>query len=174
MLIGLCGPEGAGKSTAARILSEETGIPIVPFAAPLKRMLAAAGVPDCNLYGTPAEKAAPLDMLCGKSARHAMQTLGTEWRDMIGRDLWLRMWLAAAGKAAIADDARFSHEATAIRNRGGIVIRVIRSADDMIRAPRHASEDFRAVPADAEIVNDGDEAALRRRVRELGLTKCRT
>lgn len=38
IVIGLTGLAGAGKSTAARILSEESGFCVLPFAAPLKRI----------------------------------------------------------------------------------------------------------------------------------------
>lgn len=164
-LIGLSGPMGAGKSTAARILQELTGLPIVPFAGPLKAMLEAAGVPPRNLYGTPADKAEPLAMLCGESARHAMQTLGTEWRDTIGRDLWLRMWEAKAGaRGAIADDVRFTHEADAIRAWGGIVINVTRPG--CAPSAAHASE-LCAVPFDFEVTNDGPPEYIRAQLRNV-------
>lgn len=154
MLIGLSGPEGAGKSLAAKLLSASLKTPIVPFAGPLKKMLEAAGVPPRNLYGTPADKLEPLPMLCGKSARHAMQTLGTEWRDTIGRDLWLNLWSANAGESAIADDVRFSHEAEAILSRGGCIIRIVRSLADENRQAHHASEAFQSVPFTFRVVND--------------------
>lgn len=157
LLIGLCGAMGAGKSTAGKLLSSMTGLPVVPFAGPLKAMLAAAGVPARNLYGTPEDKAEPIEMLCGRSARYAMQTLGTEWRDTIGRDLWLNLWLAKTTGGAIADDVRFMHEVEAIRSRGGIIIKMIGRG---VEGDGHASENVRALPFDYIVPNDKDHRAL--------------
>lgn len=164
MLIGLSGPLGAGKSLAARILSVAYVTPVVPFAGPLKAMLEALGVPRENLHGTPAQKAAPLAMLGGKSAREAMQTLGTEWgRQLVTESLWRNAWLAAAGAHAIADDVRFPDEAELIRSRGGIVLRIVRDLAPSA-AGAHASENYLAVPCDATIVNDKCPTILRERL----------
>lgn len=156
--IGIIGPEGAGKTTAARILECVHGYQRVPFAAPLKRMIEALGVDPKHLYGTPADKAAPLAIFGGKSARHAMQTLGTEWgRVCIGDGFWGDAWEVEADKYSrvVADDVRFPNEAERMRRRGGIVICIVRGAADATRKPRHASEDFLAVPFDHVVVNDG-------------------
>lgn len=159
LLVGFCGPEGAGKSTAAHIVSELTGGTILPFAAPLKAMIAALGVPHGCIYGTQAEKEMPLAMLGGKTARHAMQTLGTEWgRQCMGADFWRDAWLAKAdtmGDVVIADDVRFPNEAEAILSRGGCVFKLLGSPNDMQRVARHASEAFAALPCTAVIPNYG-------------------
>lgn len=164
MIIGLCGPEGAGKSTAAKILRRELGLPIKPFAGPLKRMLVALGVPKPNIYGTPAQKEEPLDMLGGLSARKAMQLLGTEWgRNLIAPDVWSRAWEASVNVShgAIADDLRFLNEAESVYRLGGVVICIVRDMGDFKRATKHASERFMDVPRDIVIVNNGSRAALR-------------
>lgn len=171
MLIGFCGPEGAGKSYAAKVLAEATGFPIVPFARPLKKMIEALGVDLRHLYGTPKDKAEPLAIFGGQPARHAMQTLGTEWgRQCIGADFWVRAWLAtvaaeglvssAGDVCAIADDVRFPNEARAILDAGGVVIQVVRSELDLERQPRHASEDFKSVPFTFRAVNSGTSKDL--------------
>lgn len=155
-LIGLAGPAGAGKSTVAAILKRRYGARVVPFAQPLKRMLRSLGVPHASLYG--ADKERPLDVLCGRSARHAMQTLGTQWgRECIDANLWLVAWAAAvnalpAGSIVIADDLRFPNEAALIKASGGLVLRVARPGLVPI-AGSHASEtaDF---PADATVINN--------------------
>lgn len=171
-VIGLCGPEGAGKSTVARMLVNDHGYTLVPFAKPLKDMLAVLGVDYSNLWGTPAEKAAPLPLLCGRSARHAMQALGTQWgRELVGEDLWTRAWAAAADKAlakgavgVVADDVRFANEAALTRSFGGSVWCVVRKRVDFQRVPQHASEDFAALPRDGVIYNSGSLERLAERV----------
>jgi hypothetical protein len=170
MLIGLSGPLGAGKSLAAKLLSVHYGVPIVPLAAPLKAMLETLGVPPVNLYGTPAQKAEPLAMLGGRSAREAMQTLGTEWgRQCVDEGLWRRAWLAKVGTRAIADDVRFTDEAEMIRARGGIVVRVIRDAAEHEERRRlgvldHASENYISVRPDVTVINDKCPTILRERL----------
>lgn len=167
MLIGLSGPLGAGKSLAAKILSVQFGYEIRPFAGPLKSMMETAGVPRENLYGTPEQKAAPLSLLGGKSARHAMQTLGTDWgRLCIGEDFWANSWVAKAGDRAIADDLRFQNESEVIRSRGGIVIQIIRDITDLNKTADHASENFQAVPFDVRVVNDKCPTILKERLLE--------
>lgn len=164
--IGLCGPEGAGKSAAAKMLADR-GLTVLPLAAPLKRMLAAIGLPPESLYGTPDQKATPLAALCGHSARHAMQTLGTEWgRKCIGENFWCDAWraLAAQHAAVVADDVRFQNEVAAVRGLGGKVICIVRHKDDFKRIPRHPSENFQALQYDTIIVNDGTLADLERKL----------
>lgn len=165
MLIGLSGPLGAGKSLAARLLSVHCGLPIVPLAAPLKAMLETLGVPPVNLYGTPAQKAEPLAMLGGKSAREAMQTLGTEWgRQCVSESLWRDAWLAKAGTRAIADDVRFADEAEMIRSRGGVVLCIVRNHEQFYATATHASENFADVPFDVAVINDKCPTILRDRL----------
>lgn len=166
MIIGLCGPEGAGKSMAAKLLAAQLNGSIHPFARPLKLMLEAVGVGWKHLYGTPAEKLEPLAIFGGKSARHAMQTLGTEWgRECIDRNFWVRAWGATlpAGHV-IADDVRFETEVAAVRERGGIVIKIVRDIADLKREPKHSSEDFAKLTHDVLIVNDKCPTVLGQRL----------
>lgn len=139
-------------------------------------MIASLCVDAKHLYGTPAEKAQCLPIFGGRSARHAMQTLGTEWgRECIGPDFWCRAWLATLpdAPAVIADDVRFANEARAVLDRGGVIIRIIRSEYDLQRTPLHASEDFAALPFTFQIVNDKCPTILQRRLVE-GLQAVRT
>lgn len=157
-VIGLIGPEGAGKSTAAKILEYSHDYTRLAFATPLKRMLESLGVPSRHLFGTPADKAEPLAILGGKTARHAMQTLGTEWgRQCIGPGFWGDVWESQVGvlPRVVADDVRFPNEAERVRRLGGAIVLVIRNSADMDRVPRHASEDFRAVLPDYIVTNNG-------------------
>jgi hypothetical protein len=180
LLVGLCGPEGAGKSTAAKALRSVYRAEVLPMAAPLKRMLEGLGVPSRHLYGTPSDKAQPLAMFGGRSMRDAMQTLGTEWgRAQFGDMFWLDAWLAAVDQVGpgkpliVADDVRFPNEAAAIRDRGGLVICVIRDVKDFKRVPRHASEAFAKLPYTHIAHNSGTEYELEATIRRIVSRKLR-
>lgn len=136
-LIALHGPAGSGKSHAASILVEEFGFTRMKFAAPLKAMmhtlLGFAGVPDYDLvrYSEGDLKETPMPVLGGKTPRHVMVTLGTEWgRAMIGPDLWVNLALQpilqhlAAGLDVVVDDCRFDNEALEIVKLGGAVAKI--------------------------------------------------
>jgi hypothetical protein len=140
-IIALTGYMGSGKSTAAAHLRDAHGYEVVPFAAPLKNMLRALGVPEESLTG--ADKEVPLDLLGGRTARHAMQTLGTEWgRNLISPDLWISVWRKAIeGHEKVAvDDMRFLNEAQAVRDLGGLIVRIKHPRDTDISL--HDSERF--------------------------------
>lgn len=165
LLIGLCGPAGAGKSTVAKIIARRYNGLVMPLAAPIKGMIESLGVDPKHLYGTPEDKEEPLELFGGKSARFAMQQLGTEFgRTTFGEDFWINIWFNTVRvlphSIVIADDVRFENEAKAIKDNGGIVIGVVKSYEDFDRAPVHASEDFLKVPKDALVFNSGSTAAL--------------
>lgn len=113
-----------------------------------------------------AGKEEPCELLCGRTPRQAMQWLGTKWgRDMIGASLWVAAWarqadkvLARAGLVAV-DDVRFADEARAIRDRGGLVVRIARAAAGSASGSGHKSEALAFYP-DHVIVNYGDLSAL--------------
>jgi energy-coupling factor transporter ATP-binding protein EcfA2 len=130
---------------------------VLPLAGPLKSMLRTLGVPEIHLTGTLADKEVPLDLLCGRTARHAMQTLGTEWgRECIHPELWLRAWRYAAEQVTsaggcpsliIIDDLRFDNEAAYLRGLGAIIVRLFRAGIHYEQG--HASE--RPVAYDAGV-----------------------
>lgn len=141
----------------------------------------AIGIPHRNLYGNDTDKNEPLHVLGGKTARWALQTLGTQWGRMcMDSDFWVRAWTndqadrwaerARRGmmqpEMIVADDCRFQNEVDEIRRRGGLVLTIVRRKSDFDRIPQHASEDFAAIKADAVIVNSGSLAALEANVRE--------
>lgn len=149
LVIGLCGPAGSGKSTIAREIavraasSVDGDIAVFPFAGPMKSMIKVLGVPFSGLYGTQEQRMEPQERLNGKSARHALQTLGTEWgRNCMGEDFWVRAWESSiAGYAlAIADDVRFGNEASRIlEKKNGYVFRL--SGRESVSIVKHSSED---------------------------------
>jgi len=180
-LIGLCGPAGAGKSAAARMLFEDHGFCLVSFAKPIKIMLRALldycdedkGMIERMLSGD--LKEVPAEAFFGATPRQALQTLGTEWgRVQISPGLWRRIAMDRAkgvldlGGRVVIDDVRFLNEFAAIwdqrdaqgrpigdiwrlEGRGGL-------ADPAAAA--HLSEGA-AVDPDMVLRNDGTRADLR-------------
>ena len=164
IVIGLCGLAGSGKSTVAHILSEDWGFARKPFAYPLKAMLGALGIPRDVLDGDNTAKESPLDILGGKSARHAMQTLGTEWgRQHIGQDFWVELWKrnALTLPKIVADDCRFPNEVEAIRAMGGMVVRIERPGAGSKTGAGHASESIGSLEHDLTLFNTRSIEELR-------------
>lgn len=162
-IIAFTGYAGAGKSTAANILIEN-GWARGKFAAPLKNMLrsllrdqgASADLIERMIEGDLKEVRHP--MLNGRTPRHAMQTLGTEWgRTCINEDLWVDAAMRNILGPTVFDDCRFPNEAAAIQSSGGIVVEVRRQGVGPVNG--HVSE---VLPEpDWILKNDGDLNALR-------------
>ncbi len=125
-VVAFAGLAGSGKSTAATYLAERHGYKRIRFAGPLKAMMYSLGFLSDEVEGKLKEE--PNELLCGKSPRHAMQTLGTEWgRKCLGEDVWVNLWRQAAnevlsdGGRVVVDDCRFPNEAATVRKLGGKV-----------------------------------------------------
>lgn len=164
MIIGMSGLAGSGKTTATQILQNHFNLVRHPMAGPLKNMVAALGISRSILDGPASVKEQPLERFGGKSARYAMQTLGTEWgRNCMGHDFWVNQWAATVpAEGCICDDVRFKNEYDKVKEMGGLVIRIVRPGagvkDGM--GAMHASEDLSKVPYDKLITNDGTIAEL--------------
>lgn len=143
-LIAFTGKAGSGKSTAAKYLVDSYGYTRIRFADGLKRMLIEGlGVDPRYVDGDLKEAVCP--ELCGRTARHAMVTLGTEWgRELIHPNIWVRALdtqmykLISQGRTKfVIDDCRFLNEADFVRrfSAGGTIrsriIRVVRPDTDM-------------------------------------------
>lgn len=179
-IIGLVGPIGVGKTTVATLLRERHGFVVEPFAAPLKKMLAALLYHQGLTQGTVTEmlagdaKETPSVFLAGCSPRRAMQTLGTEWRDTIDRDLWTEIWRGRVklmgNRSLVADDVRFLHEASAIRAMGGKVISIIRPAHPPRESPHASEREWSAIEPDGIVVNrEGNAVHILDQMRDLGI-----
>lgn len=158
-LLGITGRMGSGKTTASQVLVDRGWINI-KMAGPLKDMARAIGLTDRHIEGD--LKEVPCDLLCGRTPRHAMQTLGTEWgRDMIAPHVWTNIARTrivdamASGLSVVVDDIRFQNEADLIRDLGGMVLRIVRPD---IAMQSHQSE--ADLPADMIHVNNGTEREL--------------
>lgn len=178
MLIGLTGYKGSGKSLYANAVNnyaEYVGAPccVLKFAGALKGaigvILHTAGI-ELKTAVEMIEgsmKETPHDVWLGRTTRHAMQTLGTEWgRECISPDLWtniIKNKIKAlrredAEAVILLDDVRFANEAALIRELGGVTVRVERpgTATDT----SHASErEVMTIPVDSVFYNVGPNIA---------------
>lgn len=129
-IIAFCGPAGSGKSTAADLLVENNGYIRLAFASPLKQMLRTLvemqGIDRQTSYRMffGDLKEAATHTLGGRTPRYAMQTIGSEWRDLMDRNLWTKIWHNSAQfvPKVVVDDLRFTHEAAAVHELGGKII----------------------------------------------------
>lgn len=175
-LIGLAGPAQAGKSTASELLGIMAGYTRVRFADPIKKALAAileaSGMPEeliwRHLDGE--LKETPLEALCGRTARLAMQTMGTEWgREIIHPNLWVNITMSrvrgllSAGERVVIDDVRFWEEMGAVRELGGTMIEITRHGASYRK--NHRSEDGLS-GFDVVIDNSGTEVGLAYRLQQ--------
>ena len=168
LIVAFIGPKQSGKSTAAELLVQEYGYKKLAFASPLKNMLAALGLTPAQLDGDQKEVSTPL--LGGKTPRHAMQTLGTEWgRELIHPHLWEFAWrtqaqaLLSAGERVVVDDCRFANEHKAIKDlESSVVIETVRPT--YVYSEDHASEQGTGMTPDFMVMNSSSEQTFRRAV----------
>lgn len=144
MIVAFIGYAGSGKTTIARAaLASRPHWQHVGFSDPMVYMIRALGVPD-EVIADKRRWNQPLEILCGKSLRYAMQTLGTEWgRYCIGDNFWLNVGIARAlafkGHSFI-DNIRFPNEFDAVKRAGGITIGLMRPEAEPIGQSIHPSE----------------------------------
>lgn len=177
-LIGLCGLAGAGKTTVAKILMEEHNFIRTRFAEPIKAMIRALLV-YCDFDHEMIEKMVDGNLkeqvipeLNFKSARYALQTIGTEWgREYLGENIWVdltmrnvRQLMDQAATSVVIDDVRFTNESAAIRKAGGRVFRVMREHDP-IPDCGHKSEK-QLIEFDGCILNNGTLEDLRIQIKQ--------
>lgn len=145
-IIVLCGPQRVGKSTAANALVRRYGFVRVSFADPLYDMLATLlCISLQELKQLP--KHEPLDLLEGKTLRHALQTLGTEWgRNNISEELWNNIalrrikFLQSKNVPVVVDDCRFYNEYESLRVLGAKSVLLTRDDLPPQVNTEHASE----------------------------------
>ena len=139
MLIGISGKAQSGKDTLGKYLCDEYRCLHYYFAKPLKE---GAKVMFNLTDDQIANKEVPIEPW-GISPRKIYQLLGTE----VGRGIDPAIWIKNAemfikkhpGRTVVITDVRFDNEATFIRNRGGVIINIVRDKEDIYES-RHSSE----------------------------------
>lgn len=178
LVIAFTGRRGSGKSIATDYLCYKYGFVDVKFADPLKNMLRAMYT-TCGLGAEEIEerlegslKEAPCEFLMGKTPRYAMQTIGTEWRELIDTELWSEMFKKRVSGGKFGDkiacsDYRFPHESALLNEFGATKIKIVRpSLTTADAAGQHSSETLiDTLDADVTIINDGTILELRQKVR---------
>lgn len=145
MLIGFCGAAYAGKSSSAKYFINKYNFTQLAFASALKENIGKNifGLSDEQLYGTKKEE---VDERWGLSARQILQQSGNEMRK-IHNEIWVKTLINTAkqqGNAAniVVDDVRYPNEINAIKDAGGVVIKVVRPEHKQLGASesKHESE----------------------------------
>lgn len=197
MIIGITGYARSGKTTVAKVLADEFDYTVRHIASPLRSMVRALlyrtgmsweDIPDW-LTGSKKEDVIPF---FGVTGRHLQVTLGTEWgRKLVGPNIWVDLWRVGVQPLdkVLNDSVRFKSEEQAIRELGGIVIRVMRPGvgptvfkygkfgSAAYRLTRlkwfiHPSERADLISADYTIINDGIVEDLRKKVSAIMNIEC--
>lgn len=170
MIIGVTGYARHGKDSIATRLVDAWGFDRLGFADALKALLLEVNpyiwdglrVSHLIAHGWEAGKEVP-------EIRRLLQTLGTGVRDIVSERAWIdaleREWLCRGRPHTVVPDVRFPNEAAFIKRHGGVLIRVIRPNFNNGVDPNHESErHVPNLPADFEIINDGDLTDLAMKV----------
>ncbi|MGC4928050.1 hypothetical protein [Streptomyces sp. DT117] len=182
-LIGLAGGARAGKDTAAEALLD-AGWQRRAFADRLREFLYAA---DPLIDGVEVPEFVPLR---GEVDRHGWarvkefsvivrglyQRTGTEaGRQIIGDNVWVDALFRdyeAWTRPTVITDVRFRNEAAAIRERGGLIVQIVRPDQKPISEAAHVSENSLAgFPFDAILINDTTPEALGHQLRTYAAAK---
>ena len=152
MIIGITGHARHGKDSVADVIVKYFGYHKCALADVMKEACRVIfGWTDAHLYGDLKDV---VDKKYGVSPRHALQSLGTEWgqyklseydsfAEVTGRKLWVNSLLNRVNGDTVISDVRFPHEADAIRERGGFIIRVNRDYEvDLSHESERSIEDI--------------------------------
>lgn len=141
-LIGVTGRAGVGKDTLADYLENVEGYYRYSLASPLKLGIETMFALPATIWNR--ENKERVIPWIGKSPRQLAQTLGTEWgRTHVADDIWLRCLgqvidnMPRTASGLVVPDIRFPNEAQYLRERGGVIVRVLRDVDAVAA---HASE----------------------------------
>ena len=170
-LIGISGKMGSGKDTVAQIIRELSAQPyqIRRFAGKVKEIASLlTGIPVCEFEKPEFKKEKLSSRWGGMTVRELLQKIGTDCiRDHLHPDAWVNALFAGymSYEFWIIPDTRFANEYLAIKDRGGIIIRVERPG---IPASDHVSETaLDGYWFDYVIQNNGSLTDLAKQVKEM-------
>ncbi len=123
-MIGICGRAGSGKSFLAQELRDlEPKVVKVSFAAQLRHEIE-------TQLGVEPGATKLWDKPTSPALRFILQQYGTNYRRAQDPDYWVKKGMAVAnmydqeGRLVVFHDVRFPNEAYAIKNAGGLIVRV--------------------------------------------------
>lgn len=145
MIIGILGKKSSGKTTLAQAIAMETEVSLYAFADPLKSVCEIVyGLDWDQLHG---DKKEVIDPRYNCTPRQIMQFVGTELfrknplpshASNVWIDCFHRTVKGASGVTTLIHDVRFKDEAAAIKEAGGVLIRVTRPS--LVSTDTHSSE----------------------------------
>ena len=185
--VALGGKAGSGKNTLAEYLIDEYGFTEIAFADPIREFLTELNplIPidmghNGELLKSTIRLATLVDSIGWDEAkrdhpevRELLQRLGTEaGRNIISPNVWVDIAIKSAmaiDGPVVFTDCRFPNEVDAVRNRGGLFVRVYRRGVDSVNG--HISESaVDDIPADLTVMNVGAKSELADAARTIHLT----
>lgn len=170
MIIAFTGLAGSGKTTVADYVVSEHGFKKHNFKDGLVAEML-DNLPDV-LNELKDTYACTLDELFKEkppTMRALMQNYGTEVRRGDDKDYWVKRWCEGLFDSHyVVDDVRFVNEARAVRDRGGIIVRVSRP-DRNSNGYKHTSETEQSeIEPDFTIIsNTGDLEGLYKQIEHV-------
>lgn len=187
IVIALTGKPGVGKDTIADLLAPSHGFERIAFADALRREICEAWLIDLRVLTERATKEWPLPVLAigmcrdvgfiswcheqgeslanPRSPRWVMQNWGDykrrfnpgHYADIVAR--WAFRQVGVSRSRMVVTDLRYPIELEALTMFSPIVLRVIRSNATVLdeSTAQHSSEQYSAIPATWELVNDGND-----------------
>lgn len=170
LLLGLTGPAGAGKDTVGKRLYMTHNFVNTSFAEPLRCAAMEVFGLDYDHF-IDRELKETVNGYWGLTPRQMLQRLGTEAiRGTFGPEFWVRRWCQTYAEVHDTDhivvtDVRFPEEAQMVRERGGVLVHILR--DDVTRFNHASDQGIPFLAGDHVIENDGDIKGLYAKVDSL-------
>jgi dephospho-CoA kinase len=176
MIIGLSGYAQTGKDTVAKHLIDSYGYRRVAFADPIREALYRLNpLVEVGEFNSVHLKSAVDGMgweevkKISPETRRLLQVLGTEvGRQMFGEDFWVNQSIRSVGKfdKVVFTDVRYPNEYKSIKQRDGVIIRVVKPGTKAVNS--HSSESaLDSFVFDFTIENDGSLEELNKKIDEI-------
>jgi hypothetical protein len=172
MIIGLSGRIGSGKDTAAEIIKDLTGdYELKRFSGKLKVIAQLLTGIDSEELNRQEVKQRHLGAEWNMTVRELLQKLGTDAvRNGLHEDAWVLALFSDYTRSQnwVITDCRFPNEYKAIKDHGGIVVRLERGERQQDVHPSESALD--AFEFDYWIDNNGSKEDLRKKIEFLILS----